>query len=160
MRDIVRLPKKILSDTGWKIGPIQPRYAPVFPKSRPLPPGWEWRAFSLEAPDEQLTLLLQTASGRNKYMAWLMRSGKAGTGVLLVRIEDQPGKRGLHVHADCRNPLRSGPAGLGAGGMRYPGHGNRHRRTQNWTRDTFWRQVRDMLRVEHFDKDGQGPLEL
>jgi hypothetical protein len=152
-------PKLSLLDTGWVFGSIPPRYAPIFKKSKPMPIGWEWRAARLLGGHGDYVLLLQAVPTRNKYSAWLMQNAKPGEGTLLIRVEDQPGKRGLHVHVDCAIPApNSGPQGLD-GLPRIPGHGAHHRRTHAWTRETFWRQACDMLRVIPADPDPQGELQ-
>lgn len=160
MRSIAIATKRLIEDTGWKSGTIPPRHAPVFKRTKGMPPGWQWRSVRLQCEEGDLVLLLKAVPVRNKFQAWLMRPGRAGAGVLLLRIEDQPGKRGLHVHVDCENEPPAGPAGIGAEPPRYPPHGSRHRRTQDWTRETFWEQVRVMLRIERFEATGQSEYKL
>lgn len=64
-------PKVLNRDTGWRKGRIMPRYAPVFPKSKVLNPGWEWRALYLTLDDRDGICFLQVSPRFGKWQAYL-----------------------------------------------------------------------------------------
>lgn len=156
--------KAIVHDTGWRAGATLPRYAPVFPKTVPARPGWEWRSLEIISSRDTYTLFVQAAPTFGKWKAFLIAAGSKGAARVLLRIEAQPGKSGLHVHAPCDGPLQDGPRSINAMSHRLPPHDAFHRRNVAWTKASFFRAAANILRItvpfdqgDLFDVAGGGP---
>lgn len=149
---MAKLKKVVSSDTGWKTGPIPPRHAPIFKKSKPLGPAWEWRSLELRCP-ERMICLIEVSPAFGKWKAWLIDAAQEEAAVL-IRLEDQPGKSGLHIHADCDGREMTGPQSAMMP-HRLPYHGNYHRRTPAWTKKSFVTVAASTFRIslEHETPD-------
>lgn len=71
----------------------------------------------------------------------------------VFRLEDQPGQSGLHVHADCKGELISGPTSIDLPD-RIPDHGKYHRRQQNWTPSTFFHKACRFFAIVTLEQPG------
>ncbi len=134
-RDAVRASKTVISDTGWKTGAIPPRHAPIFKKSKAALPNWQWRSLELVGTNRMICLI-EASPAYGKWKAWLIDSPEGGDAAVVMRLEDQPGKSGLHIHADCDGGNLTGPQSINLP-QRIPSHGKRHRRGPVWTTHSF-----------------------
>lgn len=152
--------KKIEADTGWRRDSIPPRHGP-HAVTRPCPSGWEWRSLALSSGDgKRYRLLFQVEPRRGKWKAALMYLPDGATGVVILRIEDQPGTHGggLHIHANCgRSPDLAGAESMD---MAYilPEHGCRRRRRVGWTKSLFCQVAGRMLRTHPMEGQEEMPL--
>lgn len=136
-RDARKL-KTIEKDTGWKTGAIPPRHAPVYVKSKRLPPVWQWRAIHLKASEGRAICLLQVSPTFGKWQAFLFVEVNQDVWTTLARLEDQPRQSGLHAHGACDGQEVTGPPSINLPD-RVPPHRSYHRRQTSWTEETFYR---------------------
>lgn len=139
-------PKSVEKDTGWKQGKVPPRHAPIFPKSKPLGPAWEWRSLHLDIQGMNAVCHFQVSAAFGKWKAYLLVESSPGIWTALMRYEDQPRQSGLHVHGACDGQDLTGPASINMPD-RVPAHRSRHRRQVTWTRQTFFRAACDFYRI-------------
>ncbi|WP_156876297.1 hypothetical protein [Salipiger abyssi] len=140
-------PKAVIKDTGWKSGAIPPRNAPIFVRSKPLPPAWRWRSLALKLPDQsEAHCLFEVAPTFDKWKALLMVPAEGGEWSAIIRLEDQPRQSGLHVHVACDGTLTPGPRSIDLPD-RLPEHGKYHRRQRTWTPTTFFHTACDFLAI-------------
>lgn len=153
VRRFITAPKTLTGDTNWKTGGIPPRYAPVFVKTKPMGPSWEWRSAQASAADGSYVLLVECNQKKMNWKAVLIYIDKTGASAV-SRFEDHASHSGLHAHAHCG---RSGVE-IGATSLdflaRIPAKGERHRRRAAWTKRTFWEAAKRFFRI----KDPKGEL--
>ena len=150
VRSLIRQDKILTDDTGWRSDDLQPRYAPVFPKTIPTRSGWEWRSGRCESDSRRFFLLVKCNLSRGNWKATLMLETVDGTSVV-ARYEYHASHPGLHAHVHCdRGGVEIGTAGLDQLD-RLP-DGDYHRRVQSWTKDGFWNSAKKFFRIR--DKAG------
>lgn len=132
--------KVIETDTGWKNGKIPPRHAPIFTATKRLASHWKWRSLRLRpepADAAGFVLLIEASPAYGKWKALLLAEVGEGDWSCVARVEDQPGKTGLHAHATCDAEPRIGAVSLDHS-TRWPAHDAPHRRQQAWTEASFF----------------------
>lgn len=166
IRRMVTEKKVQRTDSGWRESILQPRYAPFYSRSRPVPHGWKWRSARasslLEGPASgarDYVLVAVCRPGRAKWQAILACGTEDGFSVV-ARYEDHGSHPGLHVHARCE----SGGRTVGSDSLddlpRTPKIGAYHRRIRSWTEDDFWQSARTFFRiaVASAGLEAKGPL--
>ena len=147
VRKIIATEKTIVSDTGWRIDNIAPRYAPYMVRSRPNARYWKWR--SLTARDNTgmeyvLLVLCNTMKGDWKSTLCIKLANAAS---VVGRLEYHDSHPGIHFHSDCK---RSGKE-LGATGMdkltRFPNANSNHRRIVTWRENSFLEASKQFFRI-------------
>lgn len=158
-RRIALARKSISSDTGWKTGNLPPRHAPVFSKSKPHRPGWEWRSLRILDDDGNVYIcLFEISPNFGKWNSRLIAKCDDGSWAVLIRLEDQPGKSGLHVHANCYGERLYGAESMNMP-ERIPQHDSLHRRQTAWTKHSFFFAAVSILRI-HDPSASQAELGL
>jgi hypothetical protein len=155
VRHLIASEKELQSDTDWQTTDLQPRYAPIFPKTTPIRAGWKWRSARANNTDAEYVLLAKCNPGRDNWQALLLLNSDTGASVV-GRFEHHGTHPGLHAHAHCeRSGLETGPRGLDDL-ARIPAAGSKsyHRRTNAWTEHSFWMAATRFFRVQ----DKKGPL--
>lgn len=153
VRHLIKERKTQETDTGWRRDDMQPRYAPVFTRTRPVRSGWQWRSARAESAERQYILNALCSPVRDNWQATLILFAEAGASVV-GRYEYHGSHPGLHVHADCeRGGLELGSISIDNLPRRPPAE-SFHRRTSAWTENTFWEAARRFFRVE----ERKGPL--
>jgi len=152
--------KRVVSDTGWKMDALPPRFSP-FEHTRPALARWEWRSFNLMAEDGTgYRMLVEVAPALDKWKAMLIRIADGMPPVVIMRFEDQPGKTGggVHIHAHCGE--RPDLAGAASIEMPYtlPDHGRLRRRRVAWTKALFCRAAGDLFRTDPISGQEEMPL--
>jgi len=156
VRQLVRKPKTMESDTNWQTRDIQPRYAPVFPRTKPNRAGWRWRSARVSDGNETFILFVECNPGRDNWKALLIRIHNDSGASAVARLDHHGSHPGLHVHVDCeRSGIETGVQLLGetqrlprAGGDSYI------RRKNAWTEFGFWEAAKRFFRVS----EQTGPL--
>ena len=109
-----------------------------------MPPGWEWKAASVETADgEELLVLVQALPRRDNWKAWLMQ-GPPSSRSVLARLEQHGGAgEGVHVHADCEStqPI------FGSESVESAKNRLNSYRNIPWTKESFWRYTCIMFRI-------------
>lgn len=155
-RFIGRRPKRIISATEWRRDNLPPRYS-VFPRTRPMRGGWEWRCAQLACGSDSYLLLAQVLEPYDDWKAWLIAVTPERR--VVARLEAHGDHPGLHVHADCDPAnLAAGPESIEQLGRR-PAAGAWHRRQHTWTKEQFWVYACRFFRVEP-SQSVQGELSL
>ena len=145
--------KNIESDGQWSTKDLQPRYAPIYAKTKPIRAGWQWRSIKISSENGIYILLAECNPARNNWNAKLIRETVYGPSVV-ARFESHASHPGLHVHTHCdRSGLETGAVGLD-NLVRVPPTGTKHRRTNAWTETTFWEAAKRFFRV----REEQGVL--
>lgn len=155
VRHLIASEKVLRSDTGWQRTDLQPRHAPIFPKTTPIRAGWRWRSARASGAGGQYVLLAKCNPPRDNWQAFLIVTLDEGASVV-GRFEHHGSHPGLHVHAHCqRSGIETGPSGLDDL-VRVPAAGSRsyHRRTNAWTENSFWENAKAFFRVV----ESKGPL--
>lgn len=159
VRKLVSEEKWLKADTGWRNTDLQPRYAPVYAKTRPIRAGWQWRSVKVASVQSQFVLLLLCNPKRGNWQSILILDQNDGSSVV-ARFEDHGSHPGIHVHSDCeRSGVDVGPETLDDL-LRIPPANRFHRRRRAWTMDEFWEVSRQFFRIKS-DPDahnGQGML--
>jgi hypothetical protein len=157
VRHLVAEPKEQVEVTEWRNDDIPPRYAPCFTKTYPQRNGWEWRSAKAKAPgsDREYILLCRCHVTKDDWKATLILKKDEG-GSVVSRFEFHSSHPGLHIHASCDNGGELvGPVGMSEVD-RLPNGEGRTRRTNAWTKATFWQASKKFFRVQ--DKHEQGEL--
>lgn len=144
-RESAKLNKVVKHDTGWRTGNMGPRFAPIFKRSKSLPSNWEWRSVELSAP-HRMFCLFEVSPAFGKWKAWLIDAPEDEEARVVLRLEDQPGKCGLHVHADCDKSEFTGPQSIEMS-HRIPDHNCYHRRCPVWTKIAFVTVAAKVFRI-------------
>lgn len=155
VRHLIASQKELLSDTDWQTADLQPRYAPIFPKTTPIRAGWKWRSAKASEGSKEYILLAKCNPRRDNWQAFLMLNTDEGASVI-GRFEHHGSHPGLHAHAHCeRSGIEIGPRGLDDL-VRIPTAGSKsyHRRTNAWTESGFWEAAKTFFRVSEL----KGPL--
>ena len=155
VRHLISSKKELQSDTDWHEDDLQPRYAPIFPKTTPIKAGWKWRSAKASNSEGEYVLLAKCNPRRDNWQAWLILSTDEGSAVV-GRFEHHGSHPGLHAHAHCeRSGIVTGPQGL-SDLVRIPAAGIRsyHRRTHAWTESGFWEAAKNFFRIQ----EKKGPL--
>jgi hypothetical protein len=155
IRRLVKKEKITESAGQWSTKDLQPRYAPIYAKTKPIRAGWQWRSSKVVADGEIYILLAECNPGRGNWNAKLIRETVDGFSVV-ARFESHASHPGLHVHAHCdRGGIETRATGLD-NLARIPPIGVRHRRTNAWTETTFWEAAKRFFCV----REEQGVLDL
>ena len=153
LRRLILEEKAIENDGQWSDRDLQPRYAPIYARTKPIRAGWQWRSSRIASETGTYILLAECNPRRNNWTAKLIRETAHGPSVV-ARFESHASHPGLHVHAHCeRGGLETGATGLD-NLVRTPPAGSRHRRTNAWTETTFWEAAKRFFRV----REEQGVL--
>lgn len=153
VRSLIATTKVQTTDTGWSSADLQPRYAPIYKRTKPIRAGWQWRSAEAESEIAKFVLLAECNPERGGWKSVLILEMENGASVV-SRFEDHASHPGLHIHADCARSGRDiGAAGLDGLGRR-PSAGARHRRLQAWTESAFWEAAKRFFRIE----EQKGPL--
>jgi hypothetical protein len=153
VRKLIVEPKTQETDTGWRRDDMQPRFAPVFVRTRPIRSGWQWRSARAEASGRAYVLTGLCNPRRDNWQAMLILRTDEGASVV-GRYEHHGSHAGLHAHADCqRGGLEIGPASID-NLRRRPASDAFHRRVHAWTEDGFWEAARRFFRL----RERTGPL--
>lgn len=156
VRHLITESKTEESDTRWRSSDLQPRYAPIYPRTRPIRAGWEWRSARAVGTDRRYVLLAQCNPNRGNWQSLLILEGSEGPSVV-ARFEDHGSHPGLHTHVDCeRVGVDTGPNSLDDL-ARLPSAHNYHRRKRAWTREEFWTASQRFFRVAT-EQEPQGSL--
>lgn len=146
IKDLLKRPKVIVSDTGWKTVDIAPKYAPIFLKTRPAGRGWKWRSGVVESEGCEFVLFVQVNQANDNWKAWLIKKEPSGSG-LVARLEHHGSHPGLHAHADCEaSEFALGPATIAVSG-RFPKSTSDHRRKNSWTEQGFWELSKQIFNI-------------
>ena len=136
-RKITRIQKTLVSTTGWSTSDLPPRHKPINARTQPMRAGWEWQSAKVQSGDENYLLVAECNASKGNWKALLLLDTPAGHSVI-ARFEDHASHPGTHVHAHCeRCGVEVGSSGM-SGLERSPKTGSRHRRTQAWTKQSFW----------------------
>ena len=140
----------MLSDTTWSSSDLPPKHSFIYPKTKPMRAGWQWRsakARSANAPQPtDYVLLSECNPRRGNWKAALIVQTRDGPSVV-GRFEFHGDHPGLHAHSDCeRSGLETGPTSFG-NLSRFPDGGRFHRRTHFWTPVTFWEAAKRFFRI-------------
>jgi hypothetical protein len=155
VRRLIRLEKELLSDTDWKTTDLQPRFAPIFPKTTPIRAGWRWRSARASGAEGEYVLLAKCNPPRDNWQACLILTLDEGASVV-GRFEHHGSHPGLHAHAHCeRGGVETGTRGLDDL-VRVPAAGSTsyHRRRNAWSENGFWEAAKRFFRI----KERKGPL--
>lgn len=155
VRHLIASEKELHSDTDWQTTDLQPRFAPIFPKTTPIRAGWKWRSARASSSAKEYVLLAKCNPRRDNWQAFLMLITDDGASVV-GRFEHHGSHPGLHAHAHCeRSGIENGPRGLDDL-VRLPAAGSKsyHRRTHAWTERGFWEAAKRFFRFE----EKKGPL--
>lgn len=153
IRKLVRAAKVQASDSRWKTGDLPPRLCPIYPKSKPHGPSWQWRSVKAISGDAEFWLVATVNVARSNWKCILIAKTENGHSVV-ARYEDHGSHPGIHVHAHChRGGIEEGPTGMNDL-IRVPPASAPHRRANAQTLSTFWENARRFFRV----KDDMGPL--
>lgn len=156
VRRLIAAKKELQTDSDWQTNDLQPRYAPIFPKTTPIRAGWKWRSARASSADADFVLLAKCNPIRDNWQAFLIATTKDGSSSVVGRFEHHGSHPGLHVHAHCqRSGVEVGTRSLDDL-ARIPSAGSNsyHRRTNAWTERSFWEAAKRFFRV----KEKQGPL--
>ena len=155
VRNLINEIKVTEADGQWSTKDLQPRYAPIYAKTKPIRAGWQWRSSRVVSAGEHYILLAECNPRRNNWNAKLIRETEYGASVV-ARFESHASHPGLHVHAHCdRGGIETGATGLD-NLIRIPPIGAMHRRSNAWTETTFWEAAKRFFRV----REEQGVLDL
>lgn len=149
VRKLIASAKEIHSDTGWLNTDLQPRYAPIFPKTTPIRAGWKWRSARASSAEDEYVLLAKVNPPRDNWQAFLIRTVDEGACVV-GRFEHHGSHPGLHAHAHCeRGGIETGPRGLDDL-VRVPAAGSNsyHRRRNAWSENGFWEAAKRFFRIK------------
>lgn len=149
-RRYIKVSKDYSKSIDWSTDDLPPRWS-IYPRSRKMPPSWEWRAAHVR--DQfgcQYIILAQAHVALNKWSAWLILEDGEGK-TLLARVEQHGASgEGIHIHADCESTRRS----FGAESINAASNGNRlpsdpmgARRIIEWTRNSFWEYACQVFRI-------------
>ncbi len=153
VRSLIAARKMQTTDTGWSSVDLQPRYAPIYKRTKPIRAGWQWRSAQAESGNAKFVLLAECNPERGGWKSVLILETEIGASVV-SRFEDHGSHPGLHIHADCtRSGRETGATGLDGLGRR-PSAAARHRRLQAWTENGFWEAAKRFFRIE----EPRGPL--
>lgn len=156
VRHLIGLKKEILTETEWQTTDLQPRHAPIFPKTTPIRAGWRWRSARASGKDADFVLLAKCNPKRDNWQAFLIAATTDGSYSVVGRFEHHGSHPGLHVHAHCeRSGVEVGTRSLDDL-ARIPAAGSNsyHRRTNAWTEGSFWEAAKRFFRVS----EKRGPL--
>ena len=148
VRHLIVRAKTITSDTNWKSEPLPPRFSGIYPKTRPLKPGWKWRSAQAHCTENEYILLCEVNEQKDNWRAWLIK--KIGDeGSLVSRLEFHGNHPGIHAHADCsRGGLEVGPSSIKVP-VRIPGVGSGRQRPPPTRPDLFWDMARKHFRMDY-----------
>lgn len=149
VRHLIALNKELHSDTHWNETDMQPRHAPIFPKTLPIRAGWKWRSARASSLDDNFILLAKCNPRRDNWQAFLILTCEEGASVV-GRFEHHGSHPGLHAHAHCeRSGIETGSRGLDDL-IRVPAAGSQsyHRRTNAWTENSFWEAAKIFFRIK------------
>lgn len=147
VRALVREEKREESDTHWRWSDLQPRFAPIFVRTRPIRAGWQWRSARVRSASRSYVLLSQCNPKRGNWLSMLILECPEGSSVV-ARLEDHSSHPGVHVHTHCgRSGIETGAQALDDL-ARWPAANAFHRRRHAWTPDEFWQVSRRFFRVE------------
>ena len=149
VRHLIATKKVLETDSDWNTTDLQPRFAPIFPKTTPIRAGWKWRSAKAVSSENEYVLLAKCNPRRDNWQAFLILVGDGGASVV-GRFEHHGSHPGLHAHAHCeRSGIETGARSLD-GLVRVPpaiGRGSYHRRTHAWTESGFWEAAKGFFRV-------------
>lgn len=150
VRRLIREPKTMLSDTGWRSDDMPPRHAPVFLKTVPIRAGWTWRSAKANSGAAEFVLLGQCQPQKDNWKAMLiLLADDQKLGSAIARYEHHGSHPGLHGHSHCeRGGVEFGPSSVD-GLLRIPSTRRRasyHRRTMSWTPALFWESAKRFFR--------------
>lgn len=146
LRWLVAERKQILTDTGWRHDDLPPRLSGIYPKTRPIRAGWEWRSVLTSGSAYKHIFLTQINEDRDNWLAWLVAISPAG-GSIICRYEYHGSHPGFHLHAHCeRGGIETGPATIN-GLLRIPGASSAGMVT-TIRRDSFWERAREKFRID------------
>lgn len=153
VRHLIEVKKSLQSDTRWRTGDLQPRHCPIYPKSKPNGPAWQWRSAKAICGDLEFWLVATVNVSRGNWKSLLITKGENGHSVV-GRFEYHSSHPGTHLHAHCdRGGVETGPTSMNDL-TRIPPASRRHRRASAYTLSTFWESSRRFFRIEH----DAGPL--
>ncbi len=153
IRKLIRAAKVQAHDTRWKTGDLPPRLCPIYLKSKPHGPSWQWRSAKANSGDMEFWLVATVNVSRGNWKCVLIVKTESGHSVV-ARYEDHGSHPGLHVHSHCvRGGVEEGPSGMNDL-VRVPPVKAAHRRINAQTLSTFWENARRFFRI----KDDMGPL--
>lgn len=146
VRSYLRVPKSLVSVTGWSTNDLPPRHNPLNTRTKPMRSGWEWQSAKVASGSGNYLLVAECNASKGNWKAVLMLETDGGHSVI-ARFEDHASHPGMHVHAHCdRCGLEVGASGMSAL-ERSPKAGMRHRRTHAWTRSSFWAAALAFFRI-------------
>src|SRR5205823_7723514 len=99
VRHLISARKYIDSETSWSSKDMQPRQAPVYPKTKPMRSGWVWRSARCVTSSQNFVLVSECNPIRDNWKAMLMLETTEGWSVV-GRFEFHGSHPGLHAHSD------------------------------------------------------------
>lgn len=155
VRHLVALEKMIDSETAWSAKDMQPRFAPIYPKTKPIRAGWVWKSARCKVEEQNYILLAECNPPRDNWKAMLICELQDGWSVV-GRFEFHGSHPGLHFHCDCDRSGRETGAKSIDNLSRIPSANSFHRRLNAWTENAFWEAAKSFFRIS----DKQGVLGL
>lgn len=153
VRKLLAIAKVQTTDTLWRSDDLPPRHFPVYPKTRPMRAGWQWRSARAEGDGLEFIMTSLVNIVRGDLKSTLIVETPGGYSVV-SRYEFHSSHPGLHAHAHCeRAGIEVGATGMGDL-LRVPPADAKHRHTAPISHSTFWEESRRFFRV----KDDLGPL--
>lgn len=147
VRRLIAAIKYIENETAWSDKDLQPRYAPIYPKTKPIRAGWVWKSTRCTAGDQAYVLVAECNPGRDNWKTMLLLEAANGWSVV-GRFEFHGSHPGIHFHSDCD---RSG-AEIGTKSIdnlnRIPNAKSFHRRSSAWTENSFWDAAKKFFRIQ------------
>ena len=151
VRHLVALEKLVESETAWSNKDMQPRHAPIYPKTKPIRAGWAWKSARCKADEQAYILLAECNPARDNWKAMLIVELTDGWSVV-GRLEFHSSHPGLHIHSDCDRGGRETGAKSIDNLSRIPRANSFHRRSSAWTESSFWEAAKALFRIR--DKRG------
>lgn len=152
IRQHIRRPKIIESDTDWRDDDLPPRFSGIYERTRPMRAGWRWRSVLAKADGIEYIFLLQVKPRQDNWLAWLILKEENSCSIV-SRYEYHSSHPGFHAHADCtRGGVEKGPDSID-NLLRIPKVSSPNGPTITLKERTFWEKSRKHFRIEF--KQGQ-----
>ncbi len=153
-RPDIRIKKELVKDSGWRDTDIQPRYMPVYQKTRPNSPGWIWRSIEVTIGNksEKYLIFIHCHPARENWKSCLLKIDSVGAKAV-ARFEQHATHTGFHAHASCFQ--KNSAYGTDSLNMneRYPNSGSFHRRHLIWSKEKFHDLVLKKFNVVNITQD-------
>ncbi len=146
VRNFLRTPKKIFSDTNWRADALPPRFTGIYPNTVPARPHWSWRSALANCQNFEYIFLCQVNELKDDWKAWLSIKTPNGWS-LIERYEYHGSHPGVHVHADCeRAGIEVSQTGLN-GLLKIPSAKTNKAQIISLRPNLFWEKARTHFRI-------------